>query len=125
MKQTYRLTIDVEVDAEAFSNGSLNGNPGRWNWAAIQGIVDIPGISVTIKDEFIACCEAKIEWHNEKVADTIGNVSETFLEWEHDEDCVNFKDIVDDLDDDEDSVADQLAQVFGEVTEVAGETAAL
>jgi hypothetical protein len=98
-KQTFRLTIDVEVDPDEITNDVFNGSPEHWNWQGISKVVDIPGVVVSVKDSFIACCDEKVEWQAGQIACESWALGE-FKTWDHDESCVNFVPI-DDGDGDE------------------------
>ena len=92
MKQKFRITLEVEVDPTAVTNGLRNGNPGRWNWRAISAVVDVPDITVTVQDYFVACCDEKIEWYRSDA--NVGGAE--FPAYLHDESCVNHAPIEED-----------------------------
>jgi hypothetical protein len=94
MKQKFRITLEVEVDPTAFTDGLQNGSPGRWNWQGISKIVEIPDVQVTVQDYFVACCEEKIEWYLGRT-DVIPT---EFPAHSHDESCVNHKPVEDEDD---------------------------
>ena len=115
MKQTFRVVLEVEVDADAYTGGVKNGNPGRWNWQAINKLVDIADLTVRVEDYYVACCESKIDWYNSDL-----NVNGYEFEgWEHDSDCKNY--VADDYEsDDEDTESEAslaFQSLFGNVNE--------
>jgi hypothetical protein len=107
MKQTYQLTIEVTVDPNEISGGVRNGTPDRWAWELFLSRAEISA-EASVTDCFIACCEEKIEWHNE-------GCESTFLPFDHDKTCVNYLSIDDyyEIEEDEDDSPRLLDAIFG------------
>ena len=110
MKQTFRVVLEVEVDPNEINGGMKNGNPGRWNWqGAIQSAVDIPNLAVRVEDCFVACCSDKIEWYQSDNNDGFSNFPAYF----HDEECINYVDIEDDIEDEESEASLAFQSLLG------------